>query len=237
MVSAWFPEGKDDPELTLLKLVPVDAQVWVSRGGPAATTPSRPSRADLNPHRTATLVIKRTSTADLKFSGEPSSRKGRRIALLAVTLLVLITRQAAERAGLQAVQLGPAFKSASSRPWVIQISPGRKLGDAWQGQLVPIGVVRYDASGSSIRPLASAGSHPHPTRGEGGQRLGEAPRPAILQRRWRRNDDDLAGEIRAGLSAGFSCGGRQATRARRRTVRTAGSAAAMAPWTYTVLSP
>lgn len=34
MVSAWFPEGKSDPELTLLKLTPKDAQVWVSRGGP-----------------------------------------------------------------------------------------------------------------------------------------------------------------------------------------------------------
>jgi general stress protein 26 len=34
MASAWFPEGKDDPELTLLKLTPGDAQVWVSRGGP-----------------------------------------------------------------------------------------------------------------------------------------------------------------------------------------------------------
>jgi len=34
MVSAWFPDGKDDPELTLLKLTPADAQVWVSRGGP-----------------------------------------------------------------------------------------------------------------------------------------------------------------------------------------------------------
>jgi general stress protein 26 len=34
VVSAWFPDGKDDPELTLLKLTPVDAQVWVMRGGP-----------------------------------------------------------------------------------------------------------------------------------------------------------------------------------------------------------
>ena len=34
MVSAWYPEGRDDPDLTLLKLVPVDAQVWVARGGP-----------------------------------------------------------------------------------------------------------------------------------------------------------------------------------------------------------
>jgi general stress protein 26 len=34
MVSAWFPEGKDDLDLTLLKFTPVDAQVWVARGGP-----------------------------------------------------------------------------------------------------------------------------------------------------------------------------------------------------------
>jgi general stress protein 26 len=34
MVAAWFPDGKDDPDLTLLKLTPVDAQVWASRGGP-----------------------------------------------------------------------------------------------------------------------------------------------------------------------------------------------------------
>lgn len=34
MVAAWFPEGKDDPNLTLLKLTPDDAQVWVQRGGP-----------------------------------------------------------------------------------------------------------------------------------------------------------------------------------------------------------
>ena len=33
-VAAWFPEGKDDPELTLLKLTPEDAQVWIARGGP-----------------------------------------------------------------------------------------------------------------------------------------------------------------------------------------------------------
>lgn len=34
VVSAWFPEGKDDPDLTLLKLTPADAQMWVMRGGP-----------------------------------------------------------------------------------------------------------------------------------------------------------------------------------------------------------
>ncbi len=34
VVAAWFPEGKDDPELTLLRLDLDDAQVWVSRKGP-----------------------------------------------------------------------------------------------------------------------------------------------------------------------------------------------------------
>jgi general stress protein 26 len=34
VAAAWFPEGKDDPDLTLLKFVPADAQVWVSRSGP-----------------------------------------------------------------------------------------------------------------------------------------------------------------------------------------------------------
>ena len=34
IAAAWFPEGKDDPDLTLLKFTPADAQVWVSRSGP-----------------------------------------------------------------------------------------------------------------------------------------------------------------------------------------------------------
>lgn len=34
MVSAWFPHGKDDPELTLLRLDAEDAEVWVSNKGP-----------------------------------------------------------------------------------------------------------------------------------------------------------------------------------------------------------
>jgi len=34
IVSAWFPDGRDDPELTLLKLSPLNAQVWIMRGGP-----------------------------------------------------------------------------------------------------------------------------------------------------------------------------------------------------------
>lgn len=34
VAGAWFPEGKDDPNLTLLRLDPVDAQVWVSHSNP-----------------------------------------------------------------------------------------------------------------------------------------------------------------------------------------------------------
>ena len=34
VTAAWFPEGKDDPELTLLRLTVDDAQVWVAQKGP-----------------------------------------------------------------------------------------------------------------------------------------------------------------------------------------------------------
>ena len=34
VVAAWFPEGKDDPELTLLRLEPDDAEVWIANKGP-----------------------------------------------------------------------------------------------------------------------------------------------------------------------------------------------------------
>ena len=33
VAAAWFPEGKNDPDLTLLQFRPYDAQVWFSRGG------------------------------------------------------------------------------------------------------------------------------------------------------------------------------------------------------------
>lgn len=33
VIAAWYPEGKDDPGLTLLRFDPEDAQVWVSKGG------------------------------------------------------------------------------------------------------------------------------------------------------------------------------------------------------------
>ncbi len=33
-VSAWFPDGKDDPNLTLLRMDLTDARVWASRRGP-----------------------------------------------------------------------------------------------------------------------------------------------------------------------------------------------------------
>jgi len=35
VVAAWYPEGRDDPKLTLLRFDPSHAQVWVSSAGPA----------------------------------------------------------------------------------------------------------------------------------------------------------------------------------------------------------
>ena len=32
MVGAWFPDGKDDPKLTLLRLDARDAELWISKG-------------------------------------------------------------------------------------------------------------------------------------------------------------------------------------------------------------
>ena len=34
VIAAWFPEGKGDPGLTVLKFAPRDAQVWISDQGP-----------------------------------------------------------------------------------------------------------------------------------------------------------------------------------------------------------
>lgn len=34
VAAAWFPEGKDDPELTLVRFDVDDAQVWVAQEGP-----------------------------------------------------------------------------------------------------------------------------------------------------------------------------------------------------------
>jgi general stress protein 26 len=34
MVAAWYPEGKDDPRLTLLRFDCRDAQVWLTEAGP-----------------------------------------------------------------------------------------------------------------------------------------------------------------------------------------------------------
>ena len=34
VVSAWYPEGKDDPRLTMLRLDAEDAQVWIAEAGP-----------------------------------------------------------------------------------------------------------------------------------------------------------------------------------------------------------
>lgn len=34
VVAAWYPNGRDDPHLTLLRLDCADAQVWISEAGP-----------------------------------------------------------------------------------------------------------------------------------------------------------------------------------------------------------
>ena len=33
-IAAWFPEGKNDPDLTLMRLDPQNARVWISNKGP-----------------------------------------------------------------------------------------------------------------------------------------------------------------------------------------------------------
>lgn len=33
-IAAWYPDGKDDPELTMLVLEAHDADVWISKAGP-----------------------------------------------------------------------------------------------------------------------------------------------------------------------------------------------------------
>ena len=61
-VAAWYPEGKDDPSLTLICLDASEAAVWVAEGGPVKyafevakanatkTTPDIGERRDLNFH-------------------------------------------------------------------------------------------------------------------------------------------------------------------------------------------
>jgi len=61
-VAAWYPEGKDDPTLTLLRMDVTEAAVWVSEGGllkyafevakanATKTTPDVGERRDLNFH-------------------------------------------------------------------------------------------------------------------------------------------------------------------------------------------
>lgn len=62
VVAAWYPDGKDDPRLTMLRLDCDDAQVWISEAGPlkfaweiaranaAGRQPELGGRADLNLH-------------------------------------------------------------------------------------------------------------------------------------------------------------------------------------------
>jgi len=61
-VAAWYPEGKDDPSLTLLRLEVSEAAVWITEGGllkyafevakanTSKTTPDVGERRDLNFH-------------------------------------------------------------------------------------------------------------------------------------------------------------------------------------------
>ncbi|HEX7948641.1 MAG TPA: pyridoxamine 5'-phosphate oxidase family protein [Phenylobacterium sp.] len=61
-VAAWYPQGKDDPSLTLLRFDPTEAAVWLVDGGlvkyllevakakASKTTPDVGERRDLNFH-------------------------------------------------------------------------------------------------------------------------------------------------------------------------------------------
>jgi general stress protein 26 len=61
-VAAWYPEGKDDPTLTLLRMDVSEAAVWITEGGllkyalevakanTSKTTPDVGERRDLNFH-------------------------------------------------------------------------------------------------------------------------------------------------------------------------------------------
>lgn len=61
-VAAWYPEGKDDPRLTMLRLDCTDAAVWITEVGPvryaweiaranaSKRTPDVGERQDLNLH-------------------------------------------------------------------------------------------------------------------------------------------------------------------------------------------
>ena len=61
-VAAWYPDGKDDPSLTLLRLDCAEAGVWITEGGPVKyafevakanatkTTPNIGEHRDINLH-------------------------------------------------------------------------------------------------------------------------------------------------------------------------------------------
>lgn len=55
VVAAWYPEGKDDPDLTLLRFDARDAQIWVS---------------DTNPVKFAWSIAKANTTHTLPDVGE-----------------------------------------------------------------------------------------------------------------------------------------------------------------------
>ncbi|MDP3175619.1 MAG: pyridoxamine 5'-phosphate oxidase family protein [Phenylobacterium sp.] len=62
VVAAWYPEGKDDPNLTMLRLDAADAQLWITEAGPVKfmweivkanatkSTPDLGERTDISLH-------------------------------------------------------------------------------------------------------------------------------------------------------------------------------------------
>ena len=90
---------------------------------------------------------------------------------------------------------GTRFDNRSA-PAYAELSPGDlTITEARLGQRVEIGY-RQAGVADSLRidaALSGAGADAHPARGEAGDGIGETPRPEILHRA-RRTDDDRAGE-------------------------------------------
>src|SRR3546814_16785155 len=65
--------------------------------------------------------------------------------------------------------------------------PGRDFGEG-SGELVPVGMVGDDQRQLDIA-LTGALADSHPARGHGGDRIGQAPRPAVVESAGRAEDD------------------------------------------------
>jgi general stress protein 26 len=69
VVAAWYPGGRDDPNITLLRLAARDAQVWLSESGPLKFA-WEIAKANLSQ---ATPDLGETATLNLGRSGAPSA--------------------------------------------------------------------------------------------------------------------------------------------------------------------